>query len=357
MASLFTSLHPFQHNVHVATLGSDRRSFEVQTLPPSVATLPERLREAGYSTFGITDNQNISAVTGFDRGFDRFASTSYESAEAVHRTLLDWREAVLSSEPYFLYVHYMDPHMPYHAREPWYSENRAIARPDGEHAEELARYDSEIRYVDGFVEKLFAAYGWLDGNTVVVVTSDHGEEFGDHGGTQHGRTLYAEVLDVPLFLFGVRPSAQGARVDARVSLTDVAPTLLAVAGAEASGEHVGRPIHLESGGGLEALPVFSELVRVDNPNGKSHRRSEMKAVIRDSHKLVQQEGQPAALFDLQADPGETTDLRGRQPGLTARLTAELRAAEEEAPRYAPGSARLPLSPKQIEKLHALGYAD
>lgn len=359
MASLFTSLHPFQHGVHVASLAADRESFEVKTLPKSVATLPESLSAAGYSTFGVTDNQNVSALPGFDRGFDEFVSTNYESAEAVNRTLVEWRERILSSEPYFLYVHYMDPHLPYNEREPWFSENLAHApatRANAEHGEDLARYDSEIRWVDTHVEALFEAFGWAKDNTVVVVTSDHGEEFGDHGGTQHGRTLYAEVLDIPLVVFSADRWPEATRVKRRVSLTDVAPTFLELAGQRAAAEHVGRSLVAEETTGSSDL-IYSQLVREEDPTGKVRGRSEMRAIIGPRFKLVVRDEDAGELFDLAADPHESRDVSSDHPDTVDRLGRAFDTVVQESPKHPPGTARVSLSPKQVKKLKALGYAE
>lgn len=356
MASLFTSLYPFQHGVHTATLGSDRESFEVRVLPADAPTLPESLGSLGYKTFGVSDNQNVSEIPGFDRGFDVFESTSYESAEKVEETVLAWRSQIVSSEPYFLYIHFMDPHMPYHGREPWYDEPSGIGEIEDEEADALARYDSEIRFVDQHVARLFAAFGWGD-DTVVLVTSDHGEEFGEHGGAQHGRTLYREVLDIPFLVSWPARWSAGRVVDARVSLVDVAPTLLSLAGHAGEKTHVGRSVvaDLDSAGG--AAPIYGELVREEDPSSGAPIRQETRSVIEGRFKYIDRPGPDEQLFDLAVDAHETQNVLDIHPEVGARLAADLERAIEHSPRYRPGLARVPLSPEQVEKLKALGYAE
>ncbi len=353
MASLFLSLHPFQHGMHIASLGADRESFEVKVLPDSVPTLAESLREVGYETYAVTDNQNVSEEPGFSRGFDRFASTHYESAVVVSQTLDAWRDDILSSQPFFLYVHYMDPHLPYNAREPWYGENSAAGEED-DNADTLARYDSEIRYVDQFVEKLFDSFDWGD-DTVVVVTSDHGEEFGDHGGYQHGRTLYREVVDIPLLLHSPARWPTARRIDERASLIDIAPTFLALARHPGAPTHVGRSLLPEDRAAAPERSVYTQLIWEDEGKG-SRVRSESRGVIRGDFKFLDHDRAPDQLFDLGADQNEMQSVLAQHPEVAKRLAEDLSDAMESSPRFEPGTARIPLSPKQIEKLKALGYA-
>lgn len=356
MASLFTSLHPFQHGMHVASLAPDRASFEVKVLPEGAPSLAESLRDVGYSTFGVVDNQNVSETPGFDRGFDRFASTHYESAPRVNATLSAWRDDIVASEPYFLYVHYMDPHIPYNEREPWYSENAAGIDPDDDFEESLARYDSEIRFVDEHVGELFRRFGWGD-DTVVVITSDHGEEFGEHGGEQHGKTLYREVVDVPLLLYAPARWPNGGRIDARASLVDVAPTLLRLAGHPGEKTHVGASLLPDDGATDADRAVFTQLIWDDRSGKGSPARRETRGVVRSRFKLLDHTGAPDELFDLGADRGETRNVIDAHPEVAVRLAEELGDRVEEAPRYEPGVARIPLDPKQVKKLKALGYAE
>lgn len=351
MASLFLSLHPFQHGMHLASLSPDGKNFDIRVLPESVPSLPESLKAVGYRTFAVTDNQNVSEPPGFARGFDRFFSTHYQSAAAVNETLLRWRDDILSGEPYFLYVHYMDPHLPYNGREPWYGRDPASGSDD-EVTDALARYDSEIRYADEHIAELFAAFGWGEG-TVVIVTSDHGEEFGEHGGEQHGRTLHAEVLDVPLLMYAPAQFPDGRRIDRRVSIIDVAPTFLDLAGHPGEPTYVGTSLRPDAAWSGERS-IYSQLI---TESGKSRRRSEVRGVIRGRYKLLDHQSGADELFDLQADSAETQSILDDHPDLGAELAAELEAEVSSVPRFEPGTARIPLDSKKIEKLKALGYAE
>lgn len=354
MASMFLSLHPFQHGMHVASLSADRASFEIMVLPDAVPTLAESLREIGYETFAVVDNQNVSQKPGFDRGFDRFAATQYEAAPQVNATLDDWRGDILSSQPFFLYVHYMDPHMPYHERQPWYGAH-PLAGKEGDYEDRLARYDSEIQFVDSYLENFFASFSWPD-DTVVLITSDHGEEFGDHGGEQHGRTLYTEVVDVPLLLHAPSRWPEGQRIDRRVSLVDVAPTLLGLAGHPGVASHVGRTLVPDAGAvSASERSIYAQLIWDADAEGRKERR-ESRAVIRGNYKFLANDSSPDELFDLGLDGRESRSVLDAKARVAERLGADLERRVREEPRFEPGTARIPLDPDQVKKLRALGYA-
>jgi arylsulfatase A-like enzyme len=187
-ASLHTSTQAIQHGVRDGFRATQVRrrndtSIRVDRIPDELETMAEAFHEAGYATFGVADNRNICREMGFDQGFERFSTMNYEGADAVNARVMAWSDAIDAARPYFLYLHYMDPHRPYNQHDSSY-------RPTGdERLDQIAAYDSEIAFVDARIRALHDRFGW-DENTVIVVTSDHGEEFLEHGGWDHGRTLY-----------------------------------------------------------------------------------------------------------------------------------------------------------------------
>src|SRR5262249_29956102 len=152
-------------------------------------TIPEFLRARGYRTFGAADNPNVCAVLGFDGGFERFADTPNEGSERILAALAQWQDELRAAHPRFVYLHFMEPHAPYVEHAPWFQ----APAEGGELARDSAAYDSEIRYVDGQIERAFEMLG-VDDDTVVVFVADHGEEFGDHGGRYHEPKLYSELV-------------------------------------------------------------------------------------------------------------------------------------------------------------------
>jgi arylsulfatase A-like enzyme len=232
-ASLFTSLYPFQHHVITGLQESSERKIDLNQIPDGCETLGELFQRHGYQTFAVTDNPNICAKLGFDRGFDHFENFSYETAARVNQQVKDWQELLDESPRSLLYLHYMDPHYPYRRREPWYKDQQ------GKRLKEISAYDSEIRFVDEHIRELFDLLNWRT-NTTLVITSDHGEEFGEHGGNYHGHTLFAEVLDVPLLLYSPARWPEAQVISERVSSVDLLPTLANLLGGNLETPHVGR---------------------------------------------------------------------------------------------------------------------
>lgn len=336
-SSLFTSLPPQAHGA-----GGDVRGGW-RALDPSHTTIAERFHDAGYATHAIVNvdflTEPFGTVQGFDEVDARIANDNHESRRAGPTTdaALGWIDAA-PARPFFLLVHYFDPHAEYDPPQPWRA--RFAAEPDRDNtgfrfgarehvvshrngrlpldAATLARaralYDGEVAYTDDEVGRLLdglAARG-LDARTVVVITSDHGEEFGDHGSWEHGHTHYDELLHVPL---AIRAPGLAARVvDEPVGLVDVAPTVCALAGLSSPPAFRGRDLSgaLRAGGGL---PTFEGLAAYGNFWGaalESWRDARWKRI----------EGGPAPLlYDWRADPRERDDRAVAEPAVLAASRA------------------------------------
>jgi arylsulfatase A-like enzyme len=341
-ASLFTSLYPFQHGVVHAQ--EDR----LDRLPTAVKTLAEVLQAAGYATYGVSGNVLVSEETGFSRGFRRFAHAAGGPAELLNKTLKKWRDEILGSRPYFVYVHYMDPHEPYMAAGPWFDEFMADGLKTLANPTWVAAYDSEIRLVDSKIEGLFRSFGWGE-DTLVVVTADHGEEFRDHGRGGHAHTLYGELLDVPLLVYWPGRVAPG-RLGAPVSLIDVLPTLREVAGLPMDPEDQGSSL----------LPLLRSRSRAPRPRSlyayliPLQQDKAWRAAIRDGWKLIFTESGKRMLFDLSHDPHEKDNLIGRDPGVAETLGKDYRSFEARADKYSAEQGLKP-SAETLHQLELLGY--
>jgi arylsulfatase len=168
-ASLFTGVYPVQHGVHLGVnafrlLRRGGAKLELDRVPDALETLPELFQSLGYRTFGVSDNPNVSEAQGFAAGFDRFENFSYAGADRVKVVIASWEAEIAEADPWFVYLHYMDPHQPYHARRPWHRTPSAKDR----HTVNGAAYDSEIGWVDAHLREVF---GRLAGNTEVEVTA------------------------------------------------------------------------------------------------------------------------------------------------------------------------------------------
>ncbi|HSF20306.1 MAG TPA: sulfatase [Vicinamibacteria bacterium] len=371
-ASLLTGLYP---STHGALDRPDR-------LPESAFTLAERLRLRGYSTVAVTANSNIDPVWGFDQGFELFvrpevpdrdpegrATRNLHAEEVQEIALAEWRRRKAAGEgPLFLYVHVVDPHGPYDPPE-WLLEQ---PRPESlvdtnkvqvelntrrrEATEELlsamdALYSAEVAYVDRAFGRFLEA---LDGSNeaIVVLTSDHGEGFQEHGFSSHGMSLFDEELRIPLVFFAPRMLPRGVVIRDRVSLVDVVPTLLGL---------IGQPMSDTPGVDLKEWsrewqpairrprPLIAEL-DYDGRLWLSLHLESMKLV----QNLVSKENH---LFDVDTDRGETLDLISGDRGAAERmlLTLEVEHARLVESRLQRETAPLELPESVKENLRALGY--
>lgn len=379
-ASLFTSLYPRQHGVITGRLVSYQtmdppgRTMKLSRIPEELETMPEAMRDAGYRTFGISDNFNVCPQMGFADGFDVFRSDSvqYRGGQHVNRMVRSWADRIQGPGPYFLYIHYMDPHRPYHRRRAWYhepAEDRPALLQDPKRARAVARYDSEIGYVDDRIHELYRRLRW-DRNTILVVTADHGEEFWDHGSTNHDKTLYDEVLHVPLLVHDSRGGFGPAHRAENVSLIDVLPTLLEIVGQPPDARLMGRSLVplLEgaSDSGFGGRRLFAHLERtfykpwgatktLKGENGRE--RYVAVAAIDGQWKLIEDSRGARHLYDLSADPGETRDLAADDPKMAGDLAVSLKDHARTEKVYNSRSFEEEVDLRELARLRSLGYVD
>ncbi|MFN2378571.1 MAG: sulfatase [Candidatus Binatia bacterium] len=406
-ASLFTGLYPSAHQT--------RRSTDL--LDASYLTLAERLRERGYDTAGVVSGPYLRKTHNLHQGFvhyhDEIASESMASShgdttnprvfEAMRRTI----DAELDpSRPFLLFAYLWDPHydyLPPGSYEAMFQggdcepinvrnyETTETVHPGirpGQLSYVFSQYEGEIRWTDHHLGEFFdflRAKGLWD-DTVVIVTADHGEEFFDHGEKGHYHNVYAESVHVPLLVKYARGGAVG-RDRRLVSLVDVVPTALELAGAPASGALDGRSL-LEKDPGA-GRSIFYELLSVwrvtdgkdtesglpsflsglatfwnfvtsgGSPPAVPTRTQSWEGVRRGDHKLVvSAELDRRELYDVRRDPGEKTDVAASHPDLVRDLEEEIAAWKAEARRTASQfrkGGEAALTPEEAEHLRSLGY--
>ncbi|HEX9698798.1 MAG TPA: sulfatase [Acidobacteriota bacterium] len=356
-------------------------------LDASLPTLAERLAEAGYDTTAIVNNTFLAPELGLDRGFAAYdydtAVPERRAAEATDRALAWLSERPSGERPSFLFLHYFDPHMDYAAPPPFLGRfARQLAGDELElplqditrlryrirdrvegwqryAALERALYDEEIAYVDAELERLFEALearGFFE-HGYVVLTSDHGEEFHEHGWVEHGHTVYDELIRVPLLVWG--PGIVAGRQGLPASLIDVMPTLLEAAGlsAEPGVEGVSLWRALTEGPATaraSAVPFDRPLFAERPLYG-----DEKKTVVRWPWKLIADLGdQVEVIFDLEADPGETDprELEELDEEGQDRLLSMLAVLQEMMSRTNPDAGEgAVLSEATLRRLRELGY--
>jgi arylsulfatase A-like enzyme len=366
-ASLFTGRYPSRHGVKNHTTRLRR----------GVPTLASVLRDAGYATKAVVNSHNLSERYGLNRGFQDFEylpeqledrSIPNRGAEILAKART-WLEGHAQG-PYFLFLHFYDVHTDL---TPGAAYREQFVRPyEGEidgstkQLDDIRRglgtldeaglrylfdlYDAEIRELDDRLAEFFA---WLEErglaeDTLIVLTSDHGEEFLEHGSVLHGRTYYQEIIRIPWVMKGpgIPP---GTRVAAPVHHVDMAPTLLALAGVPAPAGLDGLDLSPVWRAGA-ALPERTLYAEADHNNaepdiGRMARTPRLKLIYDRLNQRVQ-------LFDLEADPLEQDDRALHDAGPRDELLERVRsflAGEKEREEIAPPSAEVQ------EQLRQLGY--
>ncbi len=385
-ATLLTSLYPSEHGARIEGDSKHLGKTPPAQLRPGVETLADILQPNGFRTGLFSANPFLYGR--FKRGFDA-AEVELQSATSLTAKAIAWI-AENPAEPFFLHLQYMDLHRPIEPPEPYFNyfavpaggprgsehkawrfvtwrgrETAAFKRYRGH---KIALYDGALRYVDAEIGRLLDTLeelGILD-ETLLVVTSDHGEELWDHAqiektlatdprriwGVGHGHSMFQELIRVPLIFRGPGVAA-AARVACEARHLDVAPTILALLGLEPQPRMRGVSLAPRWSGATErrcdGVPQIAESPAYG---------PEMQTIIWRQHKLVAIRGEAELLFDLRADPGERHDLARQLPAVVTALEEML--ARELPPAGSPAeeSGESPASDLDADterQLRALGY--
>jgi arylsulfatase A-like enzyme len=384
-ASILTGRLPSSHGVMAKS----------DALPDTVTTLPEALETAGYTTAGYATNFNVAPYFNFHQGFDEYSylepefvlgaddasaklllmqfirqriekmramqgevlpGTAYQDAETVNGALTSWIDRQPAS-PWFLFVGYMDPHDPYFSH-PYDGSGYARAahqHPDPSEAPALtALYDGEISYWDAELGKLLDVLrerGLYDDLTIIV-TSDHGEEFNDHGGFWHGTTLYDEQVRVPLLVKLPQSRRGGTVVRHWVQSIDLMPTVLKLFEAPV-------PEGVQGGD----LFTGTDVVYAE----ESHEGNVLESVREldgtDEYKLITANRDnprgltPLELYRVDLDPAEQENLAPTSPDAVRMATKSLLEQRALAKEDAVAADSVELDEDVAAHLEAIGYIE
>ncbi len=404
MGTLWTSLYPSVHGaMGVSNLekmvARPNRFRASSVLDESHTTLAEVLRSSGFSTAAFVDGSYPGAKFGFDQGFDHFVESQAEGIRLNVEALLRWLDKK-KPERFFAYIHTIEVHSPYHAP---LLRNRYRKRRDARadyvrkvHREESRRYasfafdsgydgnvdgtrktlrelvstgkrleprdlshlealyDAGIRYDDYWIGRLIEDLRRRDlyDSTIMVVTSDHGDEFFDHGGYEHMLTYYDEMLRIPLII-RVPGFPRGLRPTRQVGLMDLMPTLLDLFEIDPVAPMQGTSLQpLLEGGDLDPRVFY----------GEASASYDWDAAARSREEKFVRKRQGNELFDLNADPSEQHNLCPQNPDKCSRLANALTVWQDNMKEYAEALARPTAAPAildddALEQLRALGYVD
>ena len=405
-ASLLTSLYSYTHGI----------INDYDTIPKGAATLAERLRGDGYVTASIVANPFAGRITGLERGFDyleewavvqRNRTDAHDrgtDSEAVNKIAFPWLDAH-RDEPFFLYAHATDPHAPY--RPPAGFEEkfanpadsaefnrtyrdlgghhkyaggtvidragckRAGVNPDKFIRRALDRYDGEILHNDRSLELLvdkLKQLGILD-NTLIIVVSDHGEEFWEHGWTCHGHSLYQELTHGLFVMWNPKLIPSPRRVSEPVQLIDVMPTVLDLVDVKIPDVVEGQSLAPFAKGQpfLRRGPVMTS--RFADPEAKKEgvvpeNRIDAVALLDANWKLIYREKgkevgvSKVELYNRRTDRAESANVAAQHPQEVDRMMTEIGKwmdAQKQIRGLLGRGAKAAMDKQTIEQLRSLGY--
>ena len=371
-ASLFTGRFPYEHGAHRFRTEAGAR-WNSRPLGPELPTLAEFGRDLGLVTGAFVANAGyLGPELGLDRGFDVY-DVAPVSGQELNLRVLRW---LRKQQHFFLFVNYMDAHWPYNATPPADSPLREaavsgdglgelaeIVMAEGREAaawlaeDLIAQYDAGIANADAAIGELLDALelaGQLDA-TLVIITSDHGEAFGEHAVVAHSKDVYEPLVRVPLLVKW--PGQQAPRhVDEPISLAHI-PALIGRALPQVQRTVAEERFPHQPG----ASPViveqyYSMLSDLNHPVYGTRFDRVRAAIYAGSHKAIHSSDGAHELYDLARDPGEQADLAAIDPERLAELLDELRGFRRNRPARAPdGTAPPRLSPELLERLEQLGY--
>jgi arylsulfatase A-like enzyme len=385
MASIMTSLYPSQHGALMNVIMDEASFHTIQILEEGYfsnrnVTLTEVLKDFGYYNVGFYPNISASSVRGFSQGYDfffdcfkfrrlvfeelisvlsggrlnKFIYPSYKYArdEVLERYIETWLSENRQTQ-FFLSALYFDVHE-YHLKEKRKKED--FYKPsESFYVEEVIRIDQRIGELYDFLEK----NGFLD-ETILVLLSDHGEEFGDHGGQDrgnefpydrgafHGHTLYDELLRIPLIIRYPEKIEGGTVISRQVRSLDIMPTILSLAGVSSDLKMEGVSLFQDGLRVEDNLPVYAESV-LEGTEKKALRTSEWKLIFHPAYGKYE-------LYDLSRDPEESDDVSSENKevleGLQKQLFTWMQRMDTEK---IVKKDKKKLTDKEIEALKALGY--
>jgi choline-sulfatase len=352
--SIFTGLFPSEHKVvnkYTEFTKEKQTITKLEDVSPNVITLAEELHSHGYKTAGFTGDAGVNSIFGYGKGFDTYENNDkFGSIEVSSRQALEWLKSN-SKEKFFLFLHGYDAHGQFKLPENYQGkfmtdftydgpykgtpEEQGALREEGlvkgtldltDADKEFWRrwYDSKIFDADArFAQfwKEFEAMG-LTKNTLVIVLSDHGTEFFEHNRIDHGPTLYNELTHIPLIITGPN-IPKDKKLDAQVSLIDIAPTILSYIGITPS-----KPYATQLKG-ENLLPLIEEKTNTGHTTytETDYRNYTHKRAIQttDGMKLIMtMETGERELYNLNKDPKEQTDISQEFPQAVYTLETQLR---------------------------------
>ncbi len=365
-SSLFTSTYPTEHGIKIGMAARQKLAREVRksgakvvrmtALPKRLTTMPEALHSLGYATFAVASNLNVAASRGFHRGFDQFQSMNRQKADALLAQMATWKDEIEGDKPFFLYFHFNDCHSPYEKYAPFYKPKKGLL------ADARASYLSAFSYMDTKLREIHETYV-KDKNTIFVLVSDHGEEFREHGGLMHEGSIYDELNRVVMVFSGPEEYVSPGRINENVSLIDVMPTLLEIAGAPANDQLRGTSLLPVLRGDEEAEALRKKLADRILFAERSHPLNhdmELWAAIHGPWKLINKWDERLELYNHDVDEAEQRNVMVSNIKKVDFLQQAIKAAaRQHVPKLEDreDDVDVTMDEEMLQQLEALGYVE
>ncbi len=360
----FTSSHGARYDLEGPLLLTDAingpkswEMFRARGLAQNEVTLAEALKESGYTTAAVVGGPWLKRIFGLNKGFDYYNDSQISTldgrlADQVTASALSWLESTREKN-FFLFLNYFDPHWPYTLPEDFslrflpkghkFSESKPTL-------EEInALYDAEILYMDYFIGQLIQKLKVdnLYNNTLIIVTSDHGELLGEHGKLGHGSYLYQELLHVPLFIKYPAGEVSPKRTDLRLQLTDILPIIC-----ERVGITIPRNIQ-----GTSPSQIKHPIIAETYPLPLISKDGSWQSIFEDDFKFIWNSKDQHMLFNLKDDPKENVNIIGQDSKRTEGMMTQMKQYLAKLPKPGPAVPVGEPDDQTKEALKSLGYVN
>ena len=372
IASLFTSLYPYQHGVYGDTV--DGTTSDI--LGEGETTLAEVLLRDGFSTAAWVHNPHLRSNMGFSQGFIEYDDRP-AGMENINKRFSRWISQVGNKHKFFAYIHYLDLHDPYRPKPPYdtmygvYSDvysgidfknwgaylaeirenKRRLDKKDVDQL--LAYYDGQLTYIDsqvGLLLEYLKREGLYD-NSLIIITADHGDGFMEHGFISHSYKPYDELLRVPLIIKFPHSEYGGKVVNSQVRLIDVMPTILDILGVKTESKLSGLSLlgYVDDDGNKDRKVNFPDYSISEH----NTRRISFVAIRTEKYKYIYYPDGEAEFYDLSADPKEQNNIMKMKPSEADGLHKMALSVAQN--RKVGNTGKVVLDKKTVDELKALGY--
>ncbi len=354
-SSMFTSKFP-------RTIGVTRNGLGISEDDISITEL---LKDNGYFTFCVQSNWTLKAkLSGLKKGFDIYDDdfhvkrwgifSSERIADEVTQKCIDIIKKLPKDKPFFGWVHYSDPHAPYHFRKRYNVHHEEKGRNNERRYKTVKSYDSEIRFTD---EQIGILLKHIPENTAIIFVADHGESLYEHNYLGHGRKLYQNEVRIPLII--VSPKVKSGRTGMPVRGIDIGPTILGIANIQKCKSMLGMDVLNENinkerirvietyGGAVPKIPILRSLMKKSGPI--------MQAVIVENWKLIVKDNRKE-LYNIIEDPEEINNIAKKYPEKVLELHNIIKRWSIHTPVNTKKDGRK-LSDEDLEVLRSMGYLE